>query len=68
MSKLAATKWVAQRAMIPGLDDIDDDSFYRAMDWLLEVEAELAEQVYWAVADLLNLLDNRPRFIERSTH
>ena len=53
MSKLAATKWVAQRAMIPGLDEIDDDSFHRAMDWLLEVE--VAEQVYWAVADLLNL-------------
>src|SRR5512144_117279 len=25
------------------------------MDWLLEIEAELAEQVYWATADLLNL-------------
>jgi transposase len=25
------------------------------MDWLLEIDAELAEQVYWATADLLNL-------------
>jgi hypothetical protein len=25
------------------------------MDWLLAVESDLAEQVYWAVADLLNL-------------
>jgi len=25
------------------------------MDWLLEIEAPLAEQVYWATADLLNL-------------
>jgi transposase len=25
------------------------------MDWLLEIEAKLAEQVYWATADLLNL-------------
>ena len=25
------------------------------MDWLLEIEAELAEAVYWSVADLLNL-------------
>ena len=55
LSKLAATKWVAERAVVPGLDEVDEDSFYRAMDWLLEVEAELAEQVYWAVADLLNL-------------
>ncbi len=28
---------------------------YRVMDWLLEIEAQLAEQVYWATADLLNL-------------
>jgi transposase len=55
LSKLAATKWVSERAVIAGLDDIDGDSLYRAMDWLLEVEADLAEQVYWAVADLLNL-------------
>jgi transposase len=55
LSKLAATKWVAERAVIPGLDAVDEDSLYRAMDWLLEVEADLAEQVYWAVADLLNL-------------
>jgi len=55
LSKLAATKWVAERAVVPGLDEVDEDTFYRAMDWLLEVEAELTEQVYWAVADLLNL-------------
>ena len=28
---------------------------YRAMDFLLEVEDTLAEQVYWATADLLDL-------------
>lgn len=55
LSKLAATKWVAERAVIPGLAEVDEDALYRAMDWLLEVEADLAEQVYWAVADLLNL-------------
>src|SRR3989442_998152 len=36
-------------------DELDDDSCYRAMDFLLEVEPELAEAVYWATADLLNL-------------
>jgi hypothetical protein len=54
-SKLAATRWVAERAWIPGLDELSDDACYRAMDWLLAVEPELAERVYWAVADLLNL-------------
>src|SRR5512135_1819780 len=54
-SKLAASRWVSDRVLIDGLADLDDDTCYRAMDWLLEVEAELAERVYWAVADLLNL-------------
>jgi len=55
LSKLAATRWVAERVALPGLDAVDDDACYRAMDWLLEVEGELAEAVYWSVADLLNL-------------
>jgi Transposase DDE domain len=55
LSKLAATQWVAERVAIPGLEEVDDDSCYRAMDFLLEVEPELAEAVYWATADLLNL-------------
>jgi hypothetical protein len=54
-SKLAATTWVAQRVAIDGLDTMDADACYRAMDWLLDVEPELAEAVYWSVADLLNL-------------
>ncbi|MFN2617721.1 MAG: IS1634 family transposase [Thermoleophilaceae bacterium] len=55
LSKLAATRWVAERVAIAGLDTVDDDACYRAMDWLLEVADELAEAVYWSVADLLNL-------------
>lgn len=55
LSKLAATRWVAERAWVPGLDEVSDDACYRAMDWLVEVEAELGEAVYWSVADLLNL-------------
>jgi hypothetical protein len=54
-SKLAATTWLAERVAIDGLEAMDPDSCYRAMDWLLEIEAELAEAVYWSVADLLNL-------------
>jgi len=55
LSKLAGSKWVCERAWIDGLTELDEDACYRAMDWLLEVESELAELVYFATADLLNL-------------
>src|SRR5215207_6556828 len=49
-SKLACCEWLAG-----DVAGEDPQPLYRAMDWLLEIEAELAEQVYWATADLLNL-------------
>ena len=55
LSKLAASKWVCERAWIDGLSELDEDACYRAMDWLLEIEEQLAEAVYFATADLLNL-------------
>jgi hypothetical protein len=55
LSKLAASQWVSERVAIAGLDSVDEDTCYRSMDWLLEVEAELVEAVYWATADLLDL-------------
>ena len=55
LSKLSCAAWVTERAVIPGLDLLDDDQCYRAMDWLLAIEAELATGVYWSVATLLNL-------------
>jgi hypothetical protein len=55
LSKLAASKWLRERAWVDGLPELDEDACYRAMDWLLEVHDELAEQVYFATADLLNL-------------
>jgi len=54
-SKLGCAAWVTEHVAIPGLPECSDDACYRAMDWLLEVEPELAEQVYWATATLLNL-------------
>jgi len=54
-SKLAATSWVAHDVHIPGLDAVSDDACYRAMDWLIAVEEQLARGVFDAVADLLNL-------------
>jgi Transposase DDE domain len=55
LSKLACSKWVSERAWIQGLLELDEDSCYRSMDWLLEVQDELGEAVYFATADLLNL-------------
>jgi transposase len=55
LSKLACSKWVTERAWIAGLGELDEDSCYRSMDWLLEVQEELCEAVYFATADLLNL-------------
>jgi hypothetical protein len=54
-SKLAATGWVNHDVHLPGLAQVSDDACYRAMDWLLEVEATVAKEVYHQVADLLNL-------------
>jgi hypothetical protein len=55
LSKLAASKWLTERAWIQGLPELDEDTCYRSMDWLLEVQDELCEAVYFATADLLNL-------------
>ena len=54
-SKLSCATWVSERVTIPGLEALSDDACYRAMDWLLQIEPELAEGVYWSVANLLNL-------------
>src|SRR5207244_4291991 len=56
-SKLAAAEWVSQDAAIPGLETMDDDQAYRALDLLVEADAEakVQEAVFFACADLLNL-------------
>ncbi|MET7458569.1 IS1634 family transposase [Streptomyces sp. NPDC005574] len=54
-SKLAAIRWIEHDSHIPGLPATSEDACYRAMDWLLTIEDQFAEEVYWAVADLLNL-------------
>ena len=55
LSKLAGCTWVAERAFIPGLAEVDEDTCYRAMDFFLGALAELQEAVFFAVANLLNL-------------
>jgi hypothetical protein len=56
-SKLAAAEWASQDAWIPGLDGMDEDQAYRAMDLLVEADAQakVQEAVFFATADLLNL-------------
>jgi hypothetical protein len=54
-SKLAAAEWMSRDVHIDGLGDVTDDACYRAMDWLHAVSGELEKQVYFQIADLLNL-------------
>jgi transposase len=57
MSKLGAAEWASQDAAIPRLAGMDDDQAYRAMDLLVEADAEarVQEAVFFAAANLLNL-------------
>jgi hypothetical protein len=56
-SKLAAAAWTSEDVAIPGLSRMDDDQAYRALDLLVEADAEakMQEAVFFACADLLNL-------------
>src|SRR5512143_1256454 len=54
-SKLACTKWVAQRVFVEGLPGFSDDAAYRVMDFLLDALNEIAAEVFGSVAHLLNL-------------
>jgi DDE family transposase len=54
-SKLAGTRWVAERVAIDGCGGFCDDAAYRAMDFLLDALGEIAGEVFDSVATLLNL-------------
>lgn len=74
-SKLAAAEWASHDVAIPGLDGMDEDQAYRAMDLLVEADtdASVQEAVFFAVADLLNLevdllfFDTTSTYFERDT-
>jgi len=57
MSKLSAAEWACEDVIIAGLGGMDDDQAYRAMDLLVEADAQAQVQqaVFFAVAHLLNL-------------
>ncbi|SDI36171.1 hypothetical protein SAMN04488123_101453, partial [Natribacillus halophilus] len=54
-SKLAMEDWVRDDVAIPNLEDVTSQQLYRAMDMLLAVREGLEKQVYFSVANLLNL-------------
>ena len=57
MSKLSAAEWTSEDVVIAGLAGMDEDQAYRAMDLLVEADAQakVQESVFFAVAHLLNL-------------
>jgi len=75
MSKLSAAEWATEDVVIPGLDGMDDDQAYRAMDLLVEADTQgrVQEAVFFAVAHLLNLevdvlfFDTTSTYFERDT-
>jgi transposase len=75
MSKLSAAEWVTWDVAIPGLEGMDEDQAYRAMDLLVDADAQakVQEAVFFAVADLLNLevdlllFDTTSTYFERDT-
>ncbi|BAS28209.1 IS1634 family transposase [Limnochorda pilosa] len=54
-SKLAMEHWVANEVWIEGLPEVEVHQLYRAMDFLLEAHDEIQRDVFYAVANLLNL-------------
>ena len=74
-SKLAAAEWATCDVAIEGLESMDEDQAYRAMDLLVDADAQakVQEAVFFAVADLLNLevdlllFDTTSTYFERDT-
>jgi hypothetical protein len=54
-SKLAGTRWVAERVAIEGCPGFSEDAAYAGMDFLLEALNEIAGEIFSSVAHLLNL-------------
>jgi hypothetical protein len=56
-SKRAALEWARADVALPGVEGLgaDPQVFYRAMDFLLDADAEIQREVFFAVSDLLNL-------------
>src|SRR6266705_1995101 len=70
MSKLAALEWAQKDVWLPGVGELGSDPqiFYRAMDFLLDCDEEVQREVFFAVADLLNLQVDLLLFDTTSTY
>ena len=55
VSKLSTEHWVNFEACIPGLQSVFVHQLYRSMDFILEHDVALQENVFFSVANLLNL-------------
>ena len=55
-SKLAATRWAAERVAIEHCPAFDADAAYAAMDFLAGALPEIAEGIFASTANLLNLV------------
>jgi hypothetical protein len=54
-SKLEATRWIREEVHIDRLAEVDSETCYRTMDFLLETLPELQQTVFFAAADLLQM-------------
>jgi len=54
-SKLSVERWVKEEVYIPGLKSIPVQNLYRAMDFLLEADRKVQEDVFFSVANIFNL-------------
>jgi transposase len=54
-SKLAVEQWVKSDVFFQGADSIEVQHLYRAMDFLVEHQEAVQKEVFWSVANLLNL-------------
>lgn len=51
-SKLAAESWMTDVAHVDGLEEVEVQQLYRAMDFLLEAHDEIQREVFWSVQPL----------------
>ena len=54
-SKLHMEHWVAEKAYVDGLPEVQVQQLYRAMDFLLEAHDEIQHDVFFSMANLFNL-------------
>ena len=72
-SKRAAAQWVQEDTHLPDMEEGPGlHSYYRAMDFLLEAEEDIQREVFFSVANLLNLevdlifLDTTSTYFEKA--